>query len=63
MPGRGRLTRTMILNKVVSDKERRQAVENLCSLVSQDCTILYRPGEKSINGVCLVKGCDIEITR
>ena len=63
MPERGRLTRTMISDKVVSDKERRQAVEDLCSLVSQDCTTLYRPGEKPINGVCPVQGCDVEMTR
>lgn len=62
MPKRGRLARTMISDQVVSDKERRQAIEDLCSLVSQDCTTLYRPGEKPINGICPVKGCDIEIT-
>lgn len=39
-------------DKIVSEEERRQAIEDLCSLVSQDCTTLYRPGEIFINGVC-----------
>lgn len=63
MPERGRLARTMISDKVVSDEERRQAIEDLCSLVSQDCTTLYRPGEIPINGVCPVKGCGVEMER
>lgn len=63
MPERGRLARTMISEKIVSDEERRQAIEDLCSLVSQDCTTLYRPGEKPINGVCPVTGCGVEMTR
>ena len=63
MPELGRLARTMISNEVVSEKERRQAIEDLCSLVSQDCTVLYRPGEKPVNGVCPVKGCGAEIIK
>lgn len=63
MPERGRLTRTMISDKVVSEGERRQAIEDLCSLASQDCTILYRPGEKPAEGVCPVEGCAMEMMR
>ena len=63
MPELGRLTRTMISDKVVSKEERRQAIKNLCSLVSQDCTTLYRPGEIPINGVCPVKGCGAKMIK
>lgn len=63
MPERGRLARTMTSDKVVSDEERRQAIEDLCSLVSQDCTTLYRPGEKPIDGVCPVTVCGVEMIR
>ena len=63
MPERGRLTRMMVSDKVVSEEERRQAIEDLCSLASQDCTVLYRPGEKPIEGICPVEGCGVEMTR
>lgn len=63
MPELGHLARTMISDKVVSEEERRQAIKDLCSLVSQDCTTLYRPEEMSINGVCPVKGCGAEIIK
>ncbi len=57
------LTRTIILDKVVFEKERRQAIEDLCSLASPDYTILYRSKEKSVENVCPVKGYAIEIIR
>ena len=63
MPERGRLTRMMVSDKIVSEEERRQAIEDLCSLASQDCTVLYRPGEKPIEGICPVEGCGVEMTR
>ena len=63
MPELGRLARTMISNKVVSEKERRQAIEDLCSLASQDCTALYRSGEKPVNSVCPVKDCGAEMIK
>ncbi len=63
MPELDRLARTMISDQVVSEKERRQAIEDLCSLVSQDCTTLYRPGEKPINDVCPVKGCGAKMMK
>ena len=47
MPERRRLTKTMISDKDVSEQERRQAVEDLCSLVTQDTTTFYRPGEEA----------------
>lgn len=55
MPERGRLIRMMISDEVVYEEERRQAIEDLCSLASQDCIILYRPGEKPVEGVCPLK--------
>lgn len=48
IPERGLLTQTMILDKVISEEERRQTMEDLCSLASQDCTSLYRLGEKPV---------------
>lgn len=63
MPERGRLARTMISDKVVSNEECRQATEDLSSLVSQDCTTLNRPGEKPIEGVGPVTGCGVEMIR
>ena len=63
MPERGRLARTMISDKIVSDEERRQAIENLFPLVSQDCTTLYRLEEKPTNDACPVTGCGMEMTR
>jgi len=63
MPERGRPARTMISDIVVSEEERRLAIEDLFSLASQDCTTLYRPGEKPIDGVCPGKGCSVEMSR
>lgn len=57
MPERGRLARTMISNEVVSADERKQAVKDLHSLVSQDCTVIYRPQERPIDDVCPREGC------
>ena len=63
MPEQGRLTQTMVSDKVVSEEERRQTINDPCSLASQDCTTLYRPGEKPVKGVCPVEGCGVEMTR
>lgn len=63
MPELGRLAQTMILDKVVSNEERRQAIEELRSLLSQDCTTLYPPEEKPIKGVCPLTGCGVEMIR
>ena len=48
---------------LLSEEERRQAIEDLCSLASQDCTVMYQPGEKPIEGICPVEGCGVEMTR
>lgn len=50
MPECGCLAKTMISDTVVSEEERHQAIEDLCSLVFQNTSISYRPGEKPING-------------
>ena len=63
MPERQRLTKTMISDKVVSEQERRQAVEDLCFLVSQDTTTFYLPKENPIDGQCPSDGCDVQIER
>lgn len=41
----------------MSQGERKEAIEDLCSLASQGYTILYRPGEKPVKGLCPVAGC------
>ena len=63
MPERGRLAKTMISAETVSDSERKQILEGLYSLISQDCSVLYLPGEKPNNGVCLAKNCNLEMAR
>ena len=60
---RGRLAKTMISDRVVSEEERKVAVEDLCSLASQDYTTLYRPGEKPVQGLCPVEGYNLSINR
>jgi len=57
MPEHGRLARTMISTTVVSHEERKQAVKDLYTLVSRDCTTLYQPGEEPLDGNCPVKSC------
>ena len=57
IPERGRLTEMMISDKVVSERERRQAVTDLCSFITRDYTVLYRPGEEPNNGACPVESC------
>jgi hypothetical protein len=41
----------------------KTSIEDLRSLASQDCTILYRAGEKPVEGVCPVKGGGVEMMR
>lgn len=57
MPEYSRLVRTMISSAVVSHEERKQAVQDLCTLVARDCTTLYRPDEEPVNGMCPVNNC------
>lgn len=63
MPERGRLARMMSLRQVISVEERRQVIEDLCSLANRDCTTIYLPGESPIDGVCPVQGCDMKMER
>ena len=63
MPECGRLTRIILSDKIEFEKERRQAIEDMRSLASQDCTVLYRPRENLMEGICLVNGCPVEMTR
>ncbi|KAL9118138.1 MAG: hypothetical protein Q9187_005320, partial [Circinaria calcarea] len=57
MPERGRLIKTMILAATASHEERKQVISDLYSLITRDCSVLYRPGEERIDGICPVKGC------
>jgi len=63
MPERGRLAKTMTSDKTTTEQERKQCIEDLCSLISQDCTALHLPGEKSVDGICPIKGCGREMIR
>lgn len=45
MPERGRLAKTMISDQVVSEKERKDAIKDLCSLASLDCNTVFGPGK------------------
>lgn len=63
LPYRGRLRTTMISNEKISEERRRQAVEDLCTLATEDCTTFYRPRERPVDGVCPVDGCAIGIMR
>ena len=61
MSERGRLARVMISDRVMSEEERKEAIRDLCSLASRDCTVLYRPDEQPIQGLCPVKGCGLSM--
>ena len=63
MPERGRLAKTMISNRVVSEKERKDAIRDLCTLTSLDCTTVYRPGEEPTQGVCPVANCSLAMKK
>jgi len=63
MPERGRLARVMISDEIISEAARKQAVEDLCSLASQDSTTFYRPGEKPIDAACPSEGCGAHVGR
>ena len=61
-PERGRIAKMMTANQKATGQERKQSIEDLCSLISRDYNVLHLPGEKPINGLCPVKGCGIEVT-
>ncbi|KAK3175952.1 hypothetical protein OEA41_007274 [Lepraria neglecta] len=61
MPERGRLAKMMISDRVVMEEERKEAIQDLCSLASRDCTVLYRPGEQPTQGLCPVKACGLSM--
>lgn len=42
--------RTMISAIIATYKERKQAYQDLYTLVSKNCRTLYRPNEKPLNG-------------
>ena len=63
MPELGRLTQTMVSDTVVSEQDRRQAIEDLFTLISRDYTVIYRPGEEPIDGACPVNGCGAKMVK
>lgn len=63
MPERKRLALTMTSERHVSPEERRDAVQDLYTLATRDCVVLYRPGEEPISGRCPVQNCGKEMAR
>ena len=63
MPELRRLASTMLSTVVVSHEERKQAVQDLCTLVSRDCRTLFRPGERPIDNLCPVKNCMKDVSK
>ncbi|KAL6713000.1 hypothetical protein ACLMJK_009396 [Lecanora helva] len=62
MPERLRLARTMLSERPTTEQGRKQCVADLRSLISQDFTAFSLPGERLVNGKCLVTGCKRIIT-
>ncbi|KAL9125013.1 MAG: hypothetical protein Q9217_005728 [Psora testacea] len=63
VPEHGRLPKTMISDEAISKAKRRQATEDLHFLITLDCTVLYRPGEKPVESFCPAKECGMRATR
>lgn len=63
MPERDRLARLMTMDTIATEVERRQAVEDLYLMASQDCEVIYLPGDKPINGSCPLDGCEMKLAR
>ena len=63
MPERGRLARVIISDEILSEADRKQAVEDLCSLASQDSTTFYRPGGKPVDDARPSNSCGAHIRR
>ena len=63
MPELGRLAGIMVSSKIALEEERKRAIEDLYSLVSKDCSVIYRPRENPIHGRYPAKDCDTEMAR
>ena len=63
IPKRGRLTKMMLSNKVISKQEREQAITDLYLFITRDYTVLYHSGEEPINGACPVESCHRKMER
>ena len=63
MPERGRLAKTIISDQVVSEKERKDAIKDLCSLAYLDYITIYRPGEEPAQGLYPIESCGLAIYR
>ena len=63
LPERGRLAKAMVSQEEASDESHRQTMRDLYSLISRDYSVVYRPGEEPVDGLCPVGGCDVEMDR
>ena len=63
MPEYGRLARVMMSESEVSTEPREQTMRDLCLLASRDYTVVYLPGEESVNGRCPVEGCALVMAK
>lgn len=62
-PARRRLNQVMVDEVDVSSDVRWQAVQDLYSMLSEDHTVIYLPGERPINGCCPIKHCNLDLSR
>ena len=62
-PERNRLAKPIISDAIAFNKKRRQTVQDLYSLISRDCSVLYRPEEEPIDEICPIKGCGTSMIR
>ncbi|KAF4430809.1 hypothetical protein CFRS1_v009588 [Colletotrichum fructicola] len=59
IPELERVERLMVSMSKLGKLSMRQAVQDLYSLASKDCTVLYYPGEEPIGGGCRFCGTDL----
>ena len=62
IPERGRLSKRMISDDILSSSERLQALKDLVGLCVRDFEVLYLPAEEPINGACPVENCQVELS-
>lgn len=63
MAERGRVAKMMVSDQVATERERKQSIEDLCTLITRDHAALHLPGEKPIDGICAGTGCSVIIAR
>ena len=62
-PGRDRLAQVMIARDDVSDNIRWQTMQDLHALITKDYSVIYLPGEESVDERCSFKKCALNLSR